>query len=401
MALLKAQKATLVDSAGAAVDQRAIGERIAQESSLARAIMSGRARFAAYSGHNWTTTPGSVTPGATVSADAGFYVRPGWKFIMTSLQMSADGECMVQSVISPDAESDWYAYLLEANVAAMPYNQRFTTVFGSGGGSDTLSFPSGFPLAQNSSLLLQYKTGGTTARRVAYVATGYEVPATDSSPDAKLRIAIVGDSLSAWGNMGTDADGRTYLGNWSWAAKLVTLARAAGVDCGVFANFSEDGRTMLEMGYNLLAGRYDLDYDVLIVALGMNDGASANYPTEAKFKEFAQAFIDDRDRRFPGEGKKILFCAPSNTDDADRTGSSRIANVRTWISDVATAAGEGNGVGYVNWASAWALNATPASDTNIKATERSSGARVHHSGIGSTAIGQYMFDQKKTFLFGL
>jgi lysophospholipase L1-like esterase len=320
---------------------------------------------------------------------------------MTSLQMSADGECMMESVISPDANSDWYAYLLKANAASLPYNQRFASVFGSGGGSDTLSFPGGFPMAQNSSLTFQYKTGGATARRVAFVATGYEVPATDGSPEAKLRIAIVGDSLSAWGNMGTDADSRTYLGNWSWAAKLVALARAQGVDCGVFANFSEDGRTMLEMGYNLLAGRYDLDYDRLIVALGMNDGASAKYPSEAKFKEFAQAFIDDRDRRFPGEDKKILFCAPSNTDDTDRTGSSRLATVRTWISDVATAAGEGNGVGYVNWASAWTLNATPASDTNIKASERSSGARVHHSGIGSTAIGQYMFDQKKAFLFGL
>ena len=113
-----------------------------------------------------------------------------------------------------------------------------------------------------------------------------------------------------------------------------------------------------------------------------------------------QTIIDCRDRMYPGEGRKILFCAPSNTDTGDRTAN--IANIRTWIAQVVAAAGgEANGLKVIDWSQAFALNATATADTNIKSSERTAGNRLHPSGIGSATLGQYTFDQAKTFLFGL
>lgn len=375
------------------------GGRNRGNGSLAEAITTGRARFCAWSGNNWTAAPGTVAAGTLTTSGTGFFVRPGFRFYLTGLSLSADAECQVSGRIAPDSSGDWYGYLGKAGNNQLPYYIDLGMTLA--GGAGTMSFPAGFPIGENASFTFFYRTSGTVARRISFVATGYEVP-TDRHPDAAVRVVVVGDSNSAWANMGVDAQGRSYLGRDTWTTRLISRARAAGADACLFANYAEDGRTLQEMWYNLITGQYAADWDRMIVAGGTNDAVSTKYSGETKIREAVQGIIDYRDREYPGEGKRILFCAPPATDDADRLGANRLANVRQYIADVVAAnGGEANGIGHCDLSQGVVLNAAAAADTNYKHSERVAGSRVHLSGLGSTAIGQYVFDQRKAFLFGL
>jgi lysophospholipase L1-like esterase len=376
--------------------RQAIG--MANESFLQRAILSGRARPRVYSGTNWAVTPDAVVAGATVSAGIGFFVYPGKRFFLTGLTLSADGACLVQLDQTPD-NSAWSTWLGVAS-SGMAYFATLSAVFGSGGGSVPIDVPAGYVIGENSGITLKYKSPTTAGKNVAYLASGYEVD-DETHVDGTETIAVFGDS-TAWGgpNMGNDADARAYLGNWHWSRVFVDAARAAGVDAQIVCNMAEDGRTMLEGYYNLASGKYFHNAKTWFVSYGMNDAVTSKFPTEAKFKEAAKGWIDRRDRLYPDKDVRVVFLAPSSCDETSRT--TNLPTIRTWISDVAnnvSYGGTANNVFYVDQSQAWALNATPASDTNIKATERVAGSRVHPSGIGSTAIGAYLWDELKTPLF--
>jgi hypothetical protein len=371
-------------------------------SSLTEAVKSGRARYAAYSGTNWNVTMGPVSAGAGNTLGNGLRVKPGWRFYMTAVTFSADADCSVELNISPD-EGSWATGISNtASASSLSYAVGgFGGSIGPNGGSVTIPFHGGYLLGENTLVVARYRAPSTVARRVSYVISGYEVPA-DLHPDASIPIVILGDSISAGGNLGSDANGRAYLGKWNWHAKFLSLARKAGKDVGLYGLYAEDGKTLEEMAYHLIRGMYPSDWSIMLVALGMNDAALANYTSTAQLQSWMQEIIDYRDRNFPNEGRKIVFCGPSSTDEAGRTASNRIGNVRQAISDkVASAGAATNGLMYIDWSQAFPLAADPTTDLNNKSSERTAGTRVHPSGIGSTVIGQYTFDQTKSFLFGL
>jgi hypothetical protein len=370
--------------------------------SLSEAVKSGRARYAAYAGSNWTTAPVAVTAGGSNTVGQGMRVKPGWRFYMTSLTFSADGDCNVEMNFSPD-EGTWATGISNtSSPSSLSYAVgAFAVAIGANGGSATIPFAGGYLMGENSLAVIRYKTAGTVARRVSYVISGYEVPG-DMHPDAAIPLVVLGDSISAGGNLGNDASGRAYLGKWNWHAKFVSLARTAGKDVGLHGLYAEDGKTLEEMAYHLVRGMYPSDWAVMIVALGMNDAALSNYTSTAQLQGWMQEIIDYRDRNFPGEGRKIVFCGPSSTDETGRTTANRIGNVRSAIQDkVASAGGTSKNLMYVDWSQAFPLANDPTTDLNNKASERTAGTRVHPSGIGSSVIGQYTFDQTKSFLFGL
>ena len=380
------------------------------DGTLTEAIKSGRARSRTYSGTNWTTSVGTVTAGANVSTNVGFTVSPGFRFLLTSLTLSADAECIVRTRISPDNGSTWYSKI--SNQTASNNLQGYLevdTIVPASGGDVVVNIPAGLVIPENSSLTNLYATSGTVARRVAYVASGYEIP-LDYNPQASVRIAVGLDSNTANANLGNDPQGRAYLGRDTWHSKLVSSARTAGIDAGLWANWAQDGRTYEEFAYSLITGQWGGNWDRLILLGGTNDAASTKYTLASapnQLPDWIQAIVDWRDQFYPNQDKRILFCGPINTDDPDRTGLdsngvSRIVGVRNAIATKVAAlkAAGRTKIDYLDASLAFPLAADQTTDVNYKSQERVAGqTRVHMSGVGSTLLGSYIFAQKRSFLF--
>lgn len=368
--------------------------------SITQMIAEGRSRNEVFSGENFLATATTITAGSTQSPGGGFFIRPGKRFYSDSLTITANGSCLVTITISTEAAQTWWPYLGLANNSNTIRMVRFQTTFGPNGGAVTIP-TNGYVMHENSSFLLTYKTTDTLTKNISYSFTGAEVP-NEPNMDAKVKIAVFGDS-TAWGNnLGNDAQGRAFLGNSQWSEVFRDNCRTHGVDAQILANNADDGRTMMEGFYSLITGFNKIKYDIAFVSYGMNDAVSTKYQTEAKFKEAATAWILERNKY--NAGTHLVFMAPAATDDPDRLGSSRIANIRTWLSAVAndaTIGGAANKVYYVDQSLVIPLNADQTQDLNYKSAERVVGStiRVHYSGTGSTLIGNYLWDYLKAPLF--
>lgn len=363
--------------------------------SLDQLVAEGRGRFATYSGNNFTATPGTVVAGVQTNTGLGFNVLPLKEFIATSIVVTCDGPGMVRMAITP--ANSWSSYIIASG--ALPYQGNLFCTFGANGGSQSFSYEKGFRIYEDMQAIFYYLSANTTARNVSFAATGIEIQ-KESNWNPKFRIGIKGDSISIGGNLGNDAGGKRYLGDSHWSTVFRNQCVANGIDAGVIANNGEDGKTALEGYYNSITGKNNFSCDLLFYMYGMNDAADANFAlsTEAKFKEALQYEITWRNANDPN--RKICFLGPSSSDAIGR--SARLPNYRSWMLDVVTANGGGsNGLFYVDASQAFALNADPALDVNIKNTERAAGSRLHPSGLGSSLIGLYSWNQLKAPLFNL
>lgn len=215
--------------------------------------------------------------------------------------------------IQPDNGNTWLSGVSnKTNGNQLSGYIEITNIFGSSGGATPVELPAGLMMAENTSLSNVYATAGTTARRVSYVATGYEIP-LDLNPHAQVRVAVGLDSNTAGANLGNDASGRKYFGSSMWHNKLVSLARDSGVDAGLFANWGEDGKTYEDFAYGLVSGQWGADFDRLILLGGTNDASSANYTSSAQLQAWVRRIVDWRDQYFPEDDKRILFCGPIHT----------------------------------------------------------------------------------------
>lgn len=370
--------------------------------SFEQLLLEGRARWQVYSNHNWTVAPPTVVAGAAIPSGGGFFTRPGKKFIMTSLTLNCDGPARVEFILNMDTNGGWFPYLGFAAAQNIFGTNRFYATFGASGGSVTIPIPAGYVTYENTSFTCNYLSNNTTGRIVSWTATGLELP-NEPNMNAKIKIAVFGDSTSIGNNLGRDPQGRAYLGNSQWSEVIRDRARADGHDVQIFANLGEDGRRMEDGYYGNMIGVHKVKYDIGFVSYGMNNAPSAAFTasSEAKFKEAATSFILERNKY--NSGSKLVFLSPNATDDPDRLTGNRIGIIRQWIKDVATDATIGgaiNNVFYFDQALAMPLNPDKVSDLNFKDIERIEPAiRVHPSGLGSTLLGNGIYDTLKNNLF--
>lgn len=364
-------------------------------------ILQGIARVTHWSGNNFTATPGTVTAGVGNPIGSGIVIRPGKKIIITSIAFGCSGAALVQTVPTVDAANNWYPYLGFSAATDIVSPVRITHVFGANGGSIEKAIPGGVVMYENSLLSFSYTSVDATADNVSWTVTGIEIP-NEINLEAKFRIAIYGDS-TAWGaNLGNDEQGRAFLGNSQWSETFRDLARQNGIDAKIHANMAEDGRAWRDGFYGMQTGYLAIECDLGFVSYGMNDATLLKYPTEAKFKEYVSGFINKFKKVNPG--KPLVLLAPVGTDDPDRTSANRILNIRTWLQSVATDTASGFGVTnkvyYVDQSLIIPLADNQSTDLNYKNTERAVGwFRVHPSGVGSTAIGTYLWNNLKQALF--
>lgn len=363
--------------------------------SLDQLIAEGRGRFCTYSGNNFTATPGTVVAGVQTNTNAGFNVFPLKEFIVTSITISSDGPGMVRMAMTP--ANSWLSYV--AASGALPYQGNVYCTFGANGGSQVFNYDKGLRLYEDMQVIFYYLSANTTARCVSFAVTGIEVQ-KEANWNPSFRIGIKGDSISIGENLGNDAGGKRYLGDSHWSTVFRNQCVLNGIDAGVIANNGENGKTALEGYYNSITGKNNFSCDLLFYMYGMNDAADANFAlsTEAKFKEALQYEITWRDANDPN--RKICFLGPSSSDATGR--SARLPTYRQWMSEVVSSAGgSANGLFYVDASQAFSLNPDATLDVNIKNSERVAGSRLHPSGLGSSLIGMYSWDQLKAPLFNL
>lgn len=359
-----------------------------------RFIAEGRGRLHYWRATNWAVSQPAVVAGDAQSLGPVVVCRPGRKIFLTSNNFSLSGAGQVECVLDTDALSSGGAgWTLWGKITGSIYGDtRFWESFGTNGGNSN-NRTDGHVLNENSVLNGQYRSKTTTGLDCSINFWGVEIP-NEPNMDAEIKIGIVGDSTAQGANLGPDANGRAYLGSFMWSEKFRDLARAAGVDCQIFFNDAEDGKTMLEGAYRLLTGYTRTKVDVLFISFGMNDASSVKHPTEAVFKEAANYYITERNRWNPG--CKLVFMMPNLSDDPDRITANRLANVRTWVQDVATApgiAGTANNVYLFDQATAISLG-------NADYKEQVAGTYVHPNGLGSSKIGVAAWNALKAPLFG-
>jgi len=382
--------------------RKPLNTSIVNDTTVNNMVPMGRAKLQAYSGSNWVTTPATIVAGTTQFTSAGFFVRPGKRFILQSLILTANGECEITAFVSPDAAGTWHPWVVPyaGNSDTLVGIKRLMASFGPNGGSVEIPMGGGYILYENMAMTLSYKSPNTVGKNISFIAVGAELP-NEPNTNADFKIMVVGDSNGQMNNLGNDAVGRAFLGNTHFSEVFRDLARQNDIDAQIFANNSEDGKTMLEGYYMIEQGLNKVPFDLQFVIFGMNDATSQKYPTEAKFKEAAKAHIIARNKF--NKNKPIVFIGVPATDDPDRTGSSRVSNIRQWTLDVATDAtigGTSRNVYYFDASQLIPLNAVQANDLNYKSQERVGGQyRVHYSGTGSTLLGNLLWDNLKSPLF--
>ena len=352
-------------------------------------ILKNRGYRQYVSGNNFHI-PTSTTAGTTINLGIGFFARPSRLVIIQDLQISSDGTCMVEAIQTADTSNTYPTFLNVASTDNLQGSQRFSAIFGATGGNVLLT-NNPILLFENSAISFSYKSLDNTTKNIAYTATVIEIP-TNFVTNSDFEIAIFGDS-TAWGNnLGNDPSGQLYLGDTHWSNILCeNIRKNTTKKPAIVTNKAIDGNTMGQGWYGLVTGLNKVEADLTFVSYGMNDCVSTKYQNETRFKFYVLDWI--RKHKIINKGKPIVFLQPVQTDDTDRTNNSRYSNINQWIYDIAhdhVEAGETNKVYVYDQKQAFTLGSNATIDINYK--ERVAGTRVHPSGLGSTLIGNSLYN---------
>jgi lysophospholipase L1-like esterase len=291
-------------------------------------------------GYSTQTRP-TVTAGAVLTLDT-FTPPIGRAYLITAAEIGADQAASVFVQFStPAAPTD----LGEAA-------SRFG-MLGSGGGTVRFDWAGGLLVCEGQSLNLGYMPPTTSAPFVAAGVAGLDLTA-DFHYDAKRTILWVGDSITQGAGYSAGQNGTLGITKDMLHPFAVTNAmRDRGVSVRL-VNKGISGMTSTQVANRAAWGWYDLNYDLMVVHIGMNDAATGTATPEATYKANLQSLITRRNRYRPRAD--VLLCGPSSASDPARP---NLANYRQWAADVAAAAGNGtaNGVYYVDLSAAYGTTA--------------------------------------------
>lgn len=333
-----------------------------------------------------TANTGTVNFGASLGAIT-YNSTPGRATLITSVTASATG--MVQAYGSSSN--------ISKNLGANLLGQVPTTmnaVFGSNGGSATLN-PMVL-LGSEGKYDLNFRYIGADGGAKPYVGGGiYGIDFTaDYNFDARKVIGIIGESTS-WSSMETDPNGVTWPGEYLWGFQVNNMMRRLGKSVRL-VNKAYGSMSSNHMEFSRRSNYYDFDYDLLFVNMGINDSIAANsglgvITPEATFKANMSKIIAMRNNFRPNAPIVFVSCFP--TDAA----SPNVANTRTWMQQVATDPSQGGGtennVWFIDGNAAFNLNPIATDDTNFAVSNRSSGNRIHYSGLGQSLNAQLVLNQ--------
>lgn len=127
-------------------------------------------------------------------------------------------------------------------------------------------------------------------------------------------ICIAGDSiaLTVPGSNGTA--GAYSESMWPWIIRRRMNLRGLAGQCRII-NKAFGGSRIIHGQVAIDEGFYDVPYDLMIVAYGIND-ASLAATDQATYQAAMQAYIDHRDMKRPNA--EIIFCGPVNSTDVTR-----------------------------------------------------------------------------------
>ncbi|ARK08892.1 SGNH/GDSL hydrolase family protein [Fibrella sp. ES10-3-2-2] len=305
-----------------------------------------------------------------------------------------------------------YSGTLYFTGAASNYN--ITSGGGSAAGGTTLSVAINIPKAGGSAEVLlpqklydgakltlfgQYADTTTTAS-IMPTLTGSEYT-NDENWGAKHVILNIGDSQAGANAMGNDAAGARYLGHWHYSFVLRDSLRANGYSVQL-VNRHLDGGTSTQLVDELKTGKFDhLNPSLIIVHIGFNDATSSSTSTtianlnwidawRTRIWKASLAKPDMANRPIP----KLLLVSPPPTDK-----SPQVTNLPAYRTAMAALANSAKAIFYWDPSTVISLNATATADVNYAATERTTGNRVHLSGIASSAEGTGMWNYTKSQSF--
>lgn len=245
-------------------------------------------------------------------------------------------------------------------------------------------------LYEGSTLVLSFIAVETGRRpRISVTARGISFT-DDYNWDAKTIAVMIGTSIDG-GFMGIDpATSINYTNEWIHMYQVRDKMHDASksmriINKAVVGAESDMWRKQVQSG--AFGG---INYDLLIVNLGINDVLAGSNITTTQFEANLKKFIVHRNRFRPGAS--IIFMTPTPTDTAVRSGIGPYRTSVATVANDATLGGTARNVYLCDVFAAWVtatgqatgLNPTATADLNFADTERSAGNRVHQSGAGMT-----------------
>ena len=316
-----------------------------------------------------TTVPGTIT--ANTLINVGSYTVPAGRcLLINSITVSANKECRILIGISQKGPGG--ATVMGSDLGTF---KNFSGEIGPNGGS--LQFNAGSPIILRELAVINvfYARNDTAQPSVSYGIDAHEIT-NDLFLNSKNKICLLGDSIT-WTNA-NDAYGVDLFG-----FKIVNQLRKDGKSVRLI-NKGFGGAEASEVSALVKTGYIDVDYDLLILHIGMND-SNQQTTTLLRFKEVIREVISHRDTNRPKAS--VLICGAPSTDDPNRT--PYIANYRTAASEVVAEYGAIKKVYYVDNSTAYANTATD--HFNESATPR-----VHPNKLGHQKIFDVMYTVVKT-----
>lgn len=334
--------------------------------SLLQLAAEGRATNQSTGPISTQITTATVNFGASL-AGIKLTVTTGRAFIVTSIAASA-ASGPVQAYSSSNLISKVFGSALAGQVFS-----GIDTVFGANGGSICIN-----PLVligSEGSVDVNFKSlmpNGSTPPYVSATIHGIDITA-DFNFSAKKKIMWIGESTS-WGSMETDSTGVAFPGEALAPFVVTNFMRRNGKSVRLI-NKAFGGMSSNNMEYARRSGFYDISADLYVINMGVNDASAA--VSQTTYKANLANMIKHRNTFNPTAPIIFVSCYPTDFN---------VANYRTWMQDVAndTSAGGGtvNNVYFLDGTTSFALNGTPSLDTNFAVSNRSTGNRVHYSGLG-------------------